>query len=130
VDESEEPPEESENANGNSEFFGEGEADEFREIVEDEIEEDVVPLPGEIEARSFALMDELREPSVVGVAAKIAGLNVGVPEARDEEKDGEEREEKNGAAEDWCHCDEDSIARMGESSDQWPATGGQWGASA
>jgi hypothetical protein len=35
---------------------------------------------------------------------------VGVPEARDEKSDGEERNE-NGAAGDECHCDEDSIAR-------------------
>jgi len=45
---------------------------------------------------------------------------VGVPEAGDEEKDGYEREEKNGAARDRCHCDEDSIARMGG---EWPVSG-------
>jgi hypothetical protein len=45
---------------------------------------------------------------------------VGVPEAGDEEKDGDEREEKNGAARDRCHCDEDSIARMGG---EWPVSG-------
>ncbi len=98
VDEGEDSPEESEDAEGDSEFFGQREADELGEIVEDEIEEDVVPLPGEIEAGSFALVGEFGEPGVVGVAAEIAGLNVGVPEAGDEQKEGEEREEKNGAA--------------------------------
>jgi hypothetical protein len=120
VDEGEDSPEERENAEGDSEFFGEGEANDFGEIVEDEIEEDVIPLPGEIEAGGFALVDEFGEPGVVGVAAEIAGLNVGVPEAGDEEKDGDEREEKNGAARDRCHCDEDSIARMGG---EWPVSG-------
>ena len=119
VHEGEDSPEESENAEGDSKFFGEGEADAFGEIVEDEIEEDVVPLPGEIETGGFALVDEFGEPGVVGVAAEIAGLNVGVPEAGDEEKDGYEREEKNGAARDRCHCDEDSIARMGG---EWPVS--------
>jgi hypothetical protein len=98
VDESENSPEESEDTERDREFFGESKADEFREIVEDEIEEDVVPLPGEIQAGSFALVDEFGEPGVVGVAAEVAGLNVGVPETRDKEKDGEERDEKNGAA--------------------------------
>ena len=125
VDEGEDSPEERENAEGDSEFFGKGEANDFGEIVEDEIEEDVIPLTGEIEAGGFALVDEFGEPGVVGVAAEIAGLDVGVPEARDEEKDGDERDEKNGAAGDECHCDEDSIARMGGgespvTNDQWP----------
>jgi hypothetical protein len=126
VEEGEDTPEESEDAEGDREFFGEGEADEFGEIVEDEIEEDVVPLPGEIEARGLALVDEVSEPGVVGMAAEIAGLNVGLPEAREEKKEGQEREEKNGAARDGCHCDEDSIARLGEA---WPVTSGQCGVS-
>jgi hypothetical protein len=83
-------------------------------------------LPGEIEAGSFALVDEFGEPGVVGVAAEIAGLNVGVPEARDDKKGADEREEKNGAAGDGCHCDEDSIARMEEESGQRPATSYRW----
>ena len=124
MDEGEDSPEGSENAEGNSEFFGEGEANDFGEIVQDQIEEDVIPLPGEIEAGSFALVDEFGEPGIIGVTAEIAGLDVGVPEARDEEKDGDQREEKNGAAEDKCHCDEDSIARMGGG--KWPLTDDQW----
>ncbi len=121
------PQKKAENAKGDGEFFGEGETDKFGEIEEDEVEEDVVPLPGEVEAGSFALLDELGEPGVVGVAAEIAGLDVGMPEAGDEEKEGEEREDKDWSTRIGRHCRRVSIARMGVknghsqvTSDQWP----------
>ena len=67
--EGENSPEEDQDAERNGEFFGGGEAESFGEIEEQEIEKDVVPLTDGVNAGSFALLHELREPGVVDVAA-------------------------------------------------------------
>lgn len=81
--EGESAPEKSEYAEGDGDFFGGEETDNFGEIVEHEIEEDVVPLPDGVESGGFSLMNEFDKPSVVEMAAEIAGFNVRVPEAWD-----------------------------------------------
>ena len=88
--EGENSPEEDQDAEGDGDFFGGGEAESFGEIEEQEIEEDVVPLPDGVNAGSFALLHELREPGVVDVAAEIAGFDVGMPEARNQKQNGNE----------------------------------------
>ena len=88
VHEGEEAPKENEDAEGDGEFFGEGETEEIGEMEEEQIEEDVVPLRDDVNAGGFALVDELGEPGVVEVAAEIAGFNVAMPEAGDQEEGG------------------------------------------
>lgn len=111
LEEGEESPKKDEDAKGDGEFFGESEAEEFGEVEEKQVEEDVVPLAGEVEAGGSSLLDELCEPGVVDVAAKVASFDMAVPEARDEENggDGEDEEE----------IGEGKIARAGNGRDGW-----------
>ena len=88
--EGEKSPEENQDAERNGDFFGGDEAESFGEIEEQKIEEDIVPLPDGVNAGSFALLHELREPGIVDVAAEIAGFDVGVPEARNQKQNGNE----------------------------------------
>ena len=105
-DESKAAPEEEEDAKSDSDFFGGGNAEEIGERKEEEIEDDVFPLPDGIEAGGSSLLDELGKPGVVDVAAEITGFDVGVPEDGDEEEGGEE----DGAE---FHRNGESIARVG-----------------
>lgn len=82
-EESEDAPEEEKDAEGDGDFFGGGDAEVIGERKEEEIEEDVFPLPDGIDTGSNSLLDELGEPGVVDMAAKIAGLDVAVPEEGD-----------------------------------------------
>lgn len=58
------------------------------------------------------MLDELSEPGIVGVTAQIPGLDVALPEAGDEEKDGDEREEKKRSSRKMRHFGKVSITRM------------------
>ena len=75
-------PKENENTERDSDFFGGEETDGFSEIEKHEVEENVVPLPDDVDAWSSSLVDEFGEPGIVKVAAEIAGFDVRVPEAR------------------------------------------------
>lgn len=79
-------PEENKNAEADSDFLGGEKAEDFGEIEEHEVEENVVPLPDDVDAGGSSLLNELCEPGVVDMAAKIAGFNVSVPEARNHEE--------------------------------------------
>jgi hypothetical protein len=102
-DEGEDAPEEEENGKSDSNFFGSGDAEEIGERKEQEIEEDVFPLPDGVDAGSNSLLDELGEPGVVDVAAQITGFDVVVPEDGNEKECGEE---EDGAE---LHRDGESI---------------------
>jgi len=82
----EKSPEENEDTEGNGEFFSEGETEGFGKEGKEQIEEDVVPLPNEVDAGGFSLVDELRKPGVVDMAAEVAGFDMGVPETGNEEQ--------------------------------------------
>lgn len=92
--ESEEAPKENENAKGNRDFLGRGEAKEFCEVEKHEVEEHVVPLPDDVDARGSSLFDELGEPGIVEVTAEIARLDVAVPKAGDQEESGNQEDEQ------------------------------------
>jgi hypothetical protein len=49
----------------------------------------------QIEAGSFVLLDQLRQPGVVSVTAQVASLDVFVPEARDEEQKRNQQREQD-----------------------------------
>jgi hypothetical protein len=104
----EDAPEEEEDAKSDSNFFGGGDAEEIRERKEQEIEEDVFPLPDGVNAGGSSLLDELGEPGVVHMAAQITGFDVGVPEDGSEKEGGEEE----GSAEEEFHCIAESITRV------------------
>jgi prolyl oligopeptidase len=91
----EEAPKENEDAKGDGDFFSGGEAKEFGEMKEKEVEKDIVPLPNRVNAGGSSLLDELREPGVVQVAAEITGFDVGVPEARKEKKHGDRKNDED-----------------------------------
>src|SRR5208283_1602199 len=101
----EEAPEEEEDAKGDGDFLSGGDAEEIGERKEQEIEEDVMPLPDGVHAGGSSLLDELGEPGVVDVAAEITGFDVGMPEDGNEKEGGEE----DGAE---LHRDGESIARV------------------
>ena len=93
--EGEQAPEKDEDAEGCGDLFRQGESQEFGCIKKNQIEEDVVVLSNEIKAGSLALFDQLSEPSVIDVAAQIAGFDVAMPEARDQQKDGNSQNERD-----------------------------------
>jgi hypothetical protein len=88
--EGEDAPEEEEDTKSDSSFFGGGDAEEIGERKEQEIEEDVFPLPDRVDAGGSSLLDELGKPGVVDVAAEITGFDVVVPEDGNEKEGGEE----------------------------------------
>jgi len=104
-DQSEDAPEEEENTEGDRDFFSGRDAKAIGERQQQQIEEDVLPLPDRINARGSSLLDELGEPSVVDMATEITGFDVAVPEDGNEKKGGKE----DGAE---SHCDGESIARV------------------
>ena len=89
ADEREDAPEENQHAERYGDFFGEPEAEEVREVEQPEIEEDVAELAREIEAGGLAFFDQLGEPRVVEVAAEVAGFDVAMPEAWQEQDGGD-----------------------------------------
>ncbi len=105
--EGEDAPEKEEDAEGDGDFFSGSDAEEIGERNEQEIEEDVMPLPDGVDAGGRSLLDELRKPGVVDVAAEITGFDVGMPEDGNEKEGGEE----DGAE---LHRIGESIARVGK----------------
>jgi len=106
-DEGEEAPEKEEDAKGDGDFFSGSDAEEIGERKEQEIEENVMPLPDGVHARGNSLLDELGDPGVVDVAAEVTGFDVGMPEDGDEKKGGEENDSG-------LHRIGESIARVGK----------------
>jgi len=92
--EGEQSPEEDQHADGGGNLFGEGESKGFSGIEEKKVKEDVVMLAGNVESGSFALLNQLGEPSVINVAAKIACFDVAMPEARHEQQRGKREDEE------------------------------------
>ena len=105
--ESEDAPEEEEDAEGDGDFFSGGDAEEIGERKEQEIEKDVVPLPDGVDAGGSSLLDELGKPGVVDVAAEITGFDVGMPEDGNEKEGGEKDDSR-------LHRIAESIARVGK----------------
>jgi len=86
--EGEDSPKENKDANRDDDFFGGDETEGFGGVEEQEVEEDVVPLPDDVNAGGSSLLDKFGEPGIVDVAAEIAGFDVAVPEARNDEENG------------------------------------------
>jgi hypothetical protein len=91
-DEDEDAPEKEKDTESDGDFFSGGDAAEIGEEKKEEIEENVFELPDGIDAGGSSLLDELREPGVVDVAAEIAGFDVWMPEDGNEEESGEEED--------------------------------------
>jgi hypothetical protein len=102
--EGEEAPEEEEDAKGDGDSFRGVDAEEIGERKEQEIEENVMPLPDGVHAGGSSLLDELGEPGVVDVAAEVTGFDVGMPEDGNEKESGEDNDSG-------LHCIGESIAR-------------------
>jgi len=91
--ETENAPEENQDARGDGEDLRGVPAEESCRLFECNVEQNVVPLAGDIDAGSLAMLSQLGEPGVVDMAAQISGLNVGVPDAWNEQEKRENRDD-------------------------------------
>ena len=80
-------PEENEHAERDDKFFGRRKSENRGGVLERPIEENVVPLAHDVEARGLAFLDQLGEPGVVGMAGEIAGFDAAMPQARGDHYD-------------------------------------------
>src|SRR5882672_3481081 len=91
--ETENTPEENQDARRDGENLCSVPAEESCRLFECDVEQNVVPLAGDIDAGSLTMLGQLGEPGVVHVAAQISGLNVGVPDAWNEQEKRENRDD-------------------------------------
>jgi len=87
------PQKKNQDARGDGEDLRGVPAEESCRLFECNVEQNVVPLAGDIDAGSLAMLSQLGEPGVVDMAAQISGLNVGVPDAWNEQEKRENRDD-------------------------------------
>ena len=80
--------------------------------AQQQIEEHVRPLMGDPKARGLSTRNQLREPSVVEVASQVGGLDVPVPEARNEYGRRHKQDPEGMAAHKPCRARERGIAAL------------------
>ncbi len=56
--------------------------------VNAQIEQDIVPLPGNVKPRRLPALNQLREPRIVNVAGEVAGFDAPMPKTRDKQARG------------------------------------------
>src|SRR5438445_8381305 len=78
-------PKEDEYAKRHQNLLRRRQSKQISKLQKEEVEQDIVPLPGEVQSRGLPAFDQLREPRIVDMTAEVAGFNPPVPQTRDEQ---------------------------------------------
>jgi len=87
--ESKNSPEKDQHAERDDNFFGSREAHKICRVQQCPVKQHIVPLADDVEAGCLALFDQLGQPRVVDMACKVASLDVPVPQAWHDYRDGD-----------------------------------------